>query len=173
MGLLGGDCPEVAWGGPPTRVRRWGTPGEARQPPVWQDPPFGCQPKGGQERDSRRGRARGRRRRSHPGTGHWKKGPRAGRDSPPAPYQGTRSPCRKIGEGSTALPGQAAGSGAALSSNGHCHWEDPFSGVRGKGGPPQAQGAWQGLGDRVSWQGRVPGTKWHPGSPHPPAGRAQ
>lgn len=31
MGLLGGDCPRVAQGGPPTGASGKGTPGEARQ----------------------------------------------------------------------------------------------------------------------------------------------
>lgn len=99
----------MARGGPPTRARGRGTPREARQLLIQWDPAFGCQPEGEQERDGRVGRARGRRWSSHPCTGHWEKGPRAGRDSPPTQYQGTWSLCRKIGEGGTALPdGQQA-----------------------------------------------------------------
>lgn len=81
---------------------------------------------------------------------HWVKGPRAIRDSPSNQNQGMWSPCRKIGEGGTALLGWAAGSRAALSSSGYHCWENsslPWG--EGQRGPPWTWGPWQGLGDRV------------------------
>ena len=170
MGLLGGDCPGVARGGPPTRAKGRGTSREARQPLIWQDLAFGCQPEGGQEWDGRVGRARGRRWGSHPGTEHWEKGPRAGRGSPPIQYQGTWSPCRKTREGGQdgqqaaeqPLPPAASPPGRPFPSLG---W-----GAEGSTLGMGRLGGAEGQGGR---QGGVPGTGWHPGPPCPPASGAQ
>lgn len=159
MGSLGGDCPGVAWGGPPTRARGQGTPREARQPLIWRDLPFGCQPEGGQERDGRVGRVRGRRRMSHPTTGRWEKGPRADRDSHLRPHTRARGP--RAGK----LVRGAAGTGSRQRSSPFLQRASPTGGPFPSLGW-EARGSTPGMGWGIGWVAeRCP---WHRVAPQTP-----
>lgn len=162
MGSLGGDCPGVARGGPPTRARGQGTPREARQPLLWRDPPFGCQPEGGQERDGRVGRVRGAGGGGPtPPQGVGRRDPGLTGTATYAPIPGHVVPVQENRGGGHS----AAGTGSRQRSSPFLQWASPTGGPFPSLGW-EARGSTPGMGWGIGWVAeRCP---WHRVAPQTP-----